>query len=99
MEDYDVCIIGSGAGAGPIAYELSKSGYSVVVLEKGPWFTEQDFLKDEINCCRRSVYTPNLKDERHVIEDLNDETSGRLGPLSIPDGISGMEIWLVVHPI
>ncbi|MCK4748287.1 MAG: GMC family oxidoreductase [Bacteroidales bacterium] len=73
MEDYDVCVIGSGAGAGPIAYELSKSGYSVVVLEKGPWFTEQDFFKDEVNCCRRSVYTPNLKDERHVIEDLNDE--------------------------
>ncbi len=73
MEDYDVCVIGSGAGAGPIAYELSMSGYSVVVLEKGPWFKEQDFSKDEINCCRRSVYTPNLKDERHVIEDLNDE--------------------------
>jgi len=75
MEDYDfdVCVIGSGAGGGPIAYELSKSGYSVVVLEKGPWFTEKDFFKDEIACGRRSVYTPNLKDERHVIEDLNDE--------------------------
>lgn len=73
--DFDVCVIGSGAGGGPIAYELSKAGYKVVVLEKGPWLTEKDFYKDEIACCRRSTYTPDLKDERHVIEDTNDEGS------------------------
>ena len=69
---YDICIIGSGAGAGPIAYELSKAGYSVLVLEKGPWFKTKDFTKDEITAVRRSVYTPNLKDEPHVLEQKND---------------------------
>jgi choline dehydrogenase-like flavoprotein len=69
--DYDICVIGSGAGGAPIAYELSKAGKSVVVLEKGPWFKTEDFTKDELTCCRRSVYTPNLRDERHVIEDKN----------------------------
>jgi choline dehydrogenase-like flavoprotein len=69
--DYDICVIGSGAGGAPIAYELSKAGKSVVVLEKGPWFKTEDFTKDELTCCRRSVYTPNLRDERHVIEDRN----------------------------
>lgn len=64
---YDVCVIGSGAGAGPIIYELSKAGHQVVVLEKGPWFKTEDFSKDEMVATRRSVYTPNLKDERHVI--------------------------------
>jgi len=67
----DVCIVGSGAGASPVAYALSKAGYKVLVLEKGPWFSEDDFYKDELACCRRSVYTPSLKDERHVIEDYD----------------------------
>ena len=46
--DFDVCIIGSGAGAGPVALTLSEAGYSVIVLEKGPWFEEKDFYKDEL---------------------------------------------------
>ncbi len=70
--DFDICVIGSGAGGGPVALTLAQAGYSVLVLEKGPWFTEQDFYKDELACCRRSVYTPNLEDEQHVIEDLLD---------------------------
>ena len=69
MKDFDVCVIGSGAGGGPIALEMAKAGYSVVVLEKGPWFTEKDFFKDEQACCRHSVYTPALEDEQHVIEE------------------------------
>ena len=68
---YDICIVGSGAGAGPVAYELSKAGYSVVILEKGPWIKTSQFNKDEIVAARRSVYTPNLKDEQHVIEQKN----------------------------
>ncbi|HEX5635995.1 MAG TPA: FAD-binding protein, partial [Gammaproteobacteria bacterium] len=69
MKDYDICIIGSGAGGGPVALELSRAGYSVAVLEKGPWFKEKDFFKDEQACCRHSVYTPSLNDEQHVIEE------------------------------
>jgi choline dehydrogenase-like flavoprotein len=61
-------VIGSGAGGGPVALTLVEAGYSVVVLEKGPWFREDDFYKDEMACCRRSTYTPNLTDERHVLE-------------------------------
>ena len=67
--DFDVCVIGSGAGGGPVAYSLASAGYSVVVLEKGPWLTESHFTKDELACCRRSVYTPALRDEQHVIEE------------------------------
>ncbi len=70
---FDVCVVGSGAGAGPVIYELSKAGYKVVVLEKGPWYRTKDFSKDEMTATRRSVYTPNLKDEPQVIEDLNEQ--------------------------
>jgi len=65
---YDICIIGSGAGAGPVAYELSKAGFSVVVLEKGPWIKTSQFTKDEIVAARRDVYYPSSKDEPQVIE-------------------------------
>ena len=72
-KQFDICIIGSGAGAGPVAYELSKAGYAVVMLEKGPWFRTKHFTKDEIVTSRRSVYTPTLKDEPQVIESQDDD--------------------------
>lgn len=66
---YDVCIIGSGAGGAPVAYELSKAGFSVVVLEKGKYYKEEDLNKDELAVSRRDLFTPNLKDEQHVINE------------------------------
>ena len=41
--EYDVCIIGSGAGGGMAAYALTKAGARVVMLEAGPrWFASKD---------------------------------------------------------
>ena len=68
---YDVCIIGSGAGGSPIAYELSNAGYKVVVLEKGKYYKEEDFSKDEMAVSRRDKFTPLLKDEQHVINEYS----------------------------
>ncbi|MBT7411019.1 MAG: GMC family oxidoreductase [Methylococcales bacterium] len=73
QKDFDVCVVGSGAGGGPIAYTLAKAGYSVVVIEKGSWLTEKDFFKDERACCLRDGYTSDLKKEQHVIELEMDE--------------------------
>lgn len=72
----DVCVVGSGVGGGPIAYELSKVGHKVIVLEKGGWFNEQDFKKDEM-LGRRRVFRSQMKDERHV--------------LAAPDGDGGFD--------
>ncbi len=88
-KDYDVCVIGSGAGAGPVISELSKQGKSVLVLEKGPWLTESDYTKDEMACCRRSIYTPNLEDEQHVLEEENNDGSWS----SEPTSESGWDFW------
>ena len=89
MTDYDVCIIGSGAGGSPVALTLAQAGHSVLVLEKGPWFKEQDFSKDELACCRRSTYTPSLKQEQHVIEDTNDDGDW----VATPTAESGWDFW------
>ncbi len=94
MKDYDVCIIGSGAGGGPVALELARAGFDVVVLEKGPWLTEDDFYKDELACCRRSVYTPSLKDEQHVIEDYaGKDEQGNYKWSNEPTHESGWNFW------
>ncbi len=73
-EEFDVCIVGSGAGGGPVAYELSQAGYKVVVLEKGGWYDEQDFKKDEM-LGRRDIFRSKFKDERHVLEQPNNDGS------------------------
>ncbi len=65
---YDVCIIGSGAGGGAVAYELATSGFQVALLEKGEFYKNEEFSKDELSYCRRDIITPNLKDEFHLIE-------------------------------
>ena len=70
--NYDVCIVGSGAGAGPLAYELSRAGKKVVILEKGDIYSEKDFSKDEIAYTKRDVFTPKLRDEYHVIESFEE---------------------------
>jgi len=71
----DVCIVGSGAGGSPIAYELSRAGFSVVVLEKGKNYTEADFNKDELAVCRRDMFTPKLEDEFHIINEYQEDGS------------------------
>jgi choline dehydrogenase-like flavoprotein len=35
--DFDVIIIGSGAGGGTLAYRLAPSGKKILILERGPW--------------------------------------------------------------
>lgn len=86
---YDICIVGSGAGAGPIIYELSKAGYKVVVLEKGPWLKTSDFTKDEMTATRRDAYMPNLEEERHVVEKQN--SKGEWNAKNTADG--GGDMW------
>ena len=71
--DYDVCVVGSGAGGSPVAFTLARAGHSVLVLERGPWFTTDDFRKDELACCLREVYRPRRRDEPQIVETERDE--------------------------
>lgn len=50
----DAVIVGSGAGGGVMAAELSAAGLDVVVLEKGGYYNESDFTGSE------AEWTPKL---------------------------------------
>jgi choline dehydrogenase-like flavoprotein len=91
--NYDVVIVGSGAGASPVAYTMAKAGAKVLVLEKGPWLTETEFFKDELTISLRDAYNPNLADEQHVIEELVEYTDGSQEWQAQAGSESGWSFW------
>lgn len=56
-DEVDFVVIGSGAAGGVVAKELSTAGFSVVVLEQGPWRNENQFPHDEIKIWQQSHLT------------------------------------------
>ena len=58
----DFLVIGAGAAGGVVAKELSTAGFSVVVLEQGPYLREGDYSHDEI----KYEYQPGLTNDPQV---------------------------------
>jgi choline dehydrogenase-like flavoprotein len=88
QDEFDVVIIGSGAGGAPVGHMLGKAGKSVLILEKGPMFRPQyqvangrsDFKRDELISDgpekRLQLDVSNRGQSyysSHVEPDLNDE--------------------------
>jgi choline dehydrogenase-like flavoprotein len=46
--DCDAVVVGSGAGGGVVAGELAEAGQDVIVLEKGPYVSEEGFTQREL---------------------------------------------------
>lgn len=58
--DYDYVIIGSGFGGSVSALRLAEKGYSVLVIEKGKWYTASDFPKTNLNL-KKWLWEPRAK--------------------------------------
>jgi choline dehydrogenase-like flavoprotein len=88
QEEFDIVIIGSGAGGAPVGHILGKARKSVLILEKGPMFRPQylsangrsDFKRDELisDGAEKRLQLPVSNRGQsyyssHVEPDLNDE--------------------------
>lgn len=52
-----VVIVGSGAGGGTLAYELTKQGIEVVLLEAGPYLRNEDYMNLEWEAFNQMAWT------------------------------------------
>lgn len=64
---YDVLVIGSGAGGGPLAARLSAAGWQVLLLEKGRQRRREEYTHDEVEMLHRDFFVPTPLDEPHVL--------------------------------
>src|ERR1035441_5424462 len=55
MKRVNAVVVGAGAAGGIVAKELSVAGLSVVVLERGKWYTPHDCRKDDLRNQRTTV--------------------------------------------
>jgi choline dehydrogenase-like flavoprotein len=46
-EEFDVCVIGTGAGGGVLIDQLTAAGFRVVALQRGPHLRTKDFVDDD----------------------------------------------------
>jgi choline dehydrogenase-like flavoprotein len=59
-EEFDVCVIGTGAGGGVMIEQLTAAGFRVVALQRGPFLTPSDFDDDELRTViRDQVFSPD----------------------------------------
>ena len=55
MKRVNAVVVGAGAAGGIVAKELSTAGLSVVLLERGRWYTANDCRKDDLRNQRTTV--------------------------------------------
>jgi len=72
LKHVNAVIVGSGAGGGVVAKELAEAGLSVVLLERGKWFTPFDERKDDLRnqrtCVLGNAFGPDDRNPRVYVD-------------------------------
>ncbi len=58
---YDFIVVGSGAGGAVAAYTLACAGYSVAIVEEGPWIKTRDFGVEVLGAFERMMRDRGLQ--------------------------------------
>ncbi|MBR9989516.1 MAG: GMC family oxidoreductase [Gemmatimonadetes bacterium] len=95
-EQVDFVIVGSGSAGGIMAKELSTAGFSVVVLEQGPWRRTQEFVHDEMSTWFYDDLLPSRADFPQTFRRSADEraelSQGGPPPLLYASGVGGSSV-------
>lgn len=91
-DEVDFVIVGSGAAGGVVAKELSAAGYSVVVLEQGPWRTENDFPHDEIKVWQLNHLTTDWNKSPNTFRRDEASAAQRRPALMYGRGVGGTTV-------
>jgi choline dehydrogenase-like flavoprotein len=79
VKPVNAVVIGAGAAGGVVAKELATNGLSVVLLERGKWFTAHDCRKDDLRNQRTTVlgnaFGPDDTGQPRVLVDAKGSTS------------------------
>lgn len=70
-DTFDVIVIGSGAGGGPLSWRLAEAGLNVLILEKGKQHTRSDYVHDKLELEREAIFTPSLDTDPHTLVTQN----------------------------
>ena len=79
LKHVNAVIVGAGAGGGVVAKELAAAGLSVVLLERGRWYSAADCRKDDLFNQRTQVlgakFGPDEERDPRVLVDENGRES------------------------
>jgi choline dehydrogenase-like flavoprotein len=94
-EEVDFVIIGSGSAGGILAKELSTAGFSVVVLEQGPYRKASDFTHDELSVLFRNELLgggPEVHGQTFRHHESETATMPAESPIRYARGVGGSSV-------
>jgi choline dehydrogenase-like flavoprotein len=76
-DQFDVCVIGTGAGGGVMIQELTAAGLRVVALQRGPFLKPTDFHDDELRTIIRDEVFSSDQVETYRYDASSPTETGR----------------------